>query len=120
MSTSARALVFAFFALGLLRPVGVRAQINGIEAYADAIASAANPRWVGPRVPWPASPPRPDVALAVQSQARPIAVHSAARNVVRVELALATLEQFADFLAKNNWGRPAFDAMAGGSSDFNS
>ena len=118
MSTRCLFAVFALAAAFVL-PEPAHAQITAISDWADAVASVANPRWVGQRVPYLVVAQRPVAAIAAESFTSPVAIHSGrAIAEKRLNLALKSLEKAHELFYATGFGEPIRDGGRGGSSSF--
>ncbi len=117
MSTTAKVALLAFFTL--FATSRARAQIEGLAEWADYVATASSPHWVGQRVPWPTHTPRPDAWPVAASEENPWRLHaSSAVSDGAVERATRALDHAAVLARVSGWGAPAADGGDGGSSAF--
>ena len=103
-------------------PSSARAQsvMPGVDDVADSIAEMLMPKWVGPRVEFPKTHPRPEgTSLHAQSSTLPLAVH-ATENVsdTRVDKTMQALEFAYTTLAELGWRHPMPDGGLGDTSAF--
>lgn len=117
MSTTAKVALLAFFTL--LAAPRAQAQIEGLAEWADYVATASSPHWVGQRVPWPTHTPRPAASTVAVSEENPWRLHaSAAVSASTIEGATEALDAAAWLMRTSGWGEPANDGGDGGSGAF--
>jgi len=93
-----------------------QAQLRGIERWAEQIIAAQQPRWVGPRVPYPPVSRRPSgTTVVARSFLAPLAVHASPDvDPERADAALLALEDAYRWLHDRGWPEPWPDGGAGG------
>lgn len=94
--------------------------LPGVDDYAAAIVTLLQPRWVGPRTPWPLERARPvDSGPIAASLLRPITVHGAAGiPEANARTALAAAEAMHDLLHASGYPLPPSDGGLGGDGGF--
>lgn len=94
--------------------------LPGVDDYAAAIVTLMQPRWVGPRVPWPLERARPPESGPIAaSLLRPITIHAAAGiPEANARTALEAAEAMHDLLRAGGYPLPPPDGGLGGDGGF--